>query len=41
MKLGGFGKIKDYLEISKAGFDFAELDMPEIEALNEMDFEKI
>jgi len=41
MKLGGFGEIKDYLEISKAGFDFAELDIPEIEALSETDFENL
>ncbi len=33
MQLGGFGKIEDYLKIQEAGFDFAELDMPEIEEL--------
>lgn len=38
MKLGGFGFIKDYDEIKKAGFDYAELDMPEIEALNDGEF---
>lgn len=38
MKLGGFGFIKDYDEIKKAGFDFAELDMPELEALSDEDF---
>lgn len=35
MKLGGFGKIEDYDAIREAGFDYAELDMPEIEALDE------
>nr|WP_297284215.1 sugar phosphate isomerase/epimerase family protein [uncultured Agathobaculum sp.] len=35
MKIGGFGQIKNYLEISKAGFDFAELDIPEIAALED------
>jgi sugar phosphate isomerase/epimerase len=39
MRLGGFGKIADYTKISKAGYDFAELDMPEIEALSEHEFE--
>lgn len=38
MKLGGFGLIKDYEAIQKAGFDYAELDMPELEALNDADF---
>ncbi|MBQ1492257.1 MAG: sugar phosphate isomerase/epimerase [Blautia sp.] len=35
MRLGGFGKIEDYDKIKAAGFDYAELDMPEIEALSE------
>ena len=35
MKLGGFGRIADYDRILEAGFDYAELDMPEIEALEE------
>ncbi|MCR4892979.1 MAG: sugar phosphate isomerase/epimerase [Lachnospiraceae bacterium] len=39
MKLGGFGFIKDYDRIREAGYDYAELDMPEIEALNEKEFE--
>ena len=39
VRLGGFGFIKDYDEIKRAGFDYAELDMPEIEALSETDFE--
>lgn len=39
IQLGGFGFIKDYDEINRAGFDYAELDMPEIEALNEQDFD--
>lgn len=34
MKIGGFGFIKDYLHISEAGYDFAELDIPEIEKLS-------
>ena len=38
MKLGGFGLIADYKKISAAGFDFAELDMPEIEKLCEEEF---
>lgn len=38
MKLGGFGFIKDYDAIKQAGFDYAELDMPEIEALSDTDF---
>ena len=39
IRLGGFGFIKDYDAIKRAGFDYAELDMPEIEALNERDFD--
>ncbi len=35
MRLGGFGKIEDYDKIREAGFDYAELDMPEIEALDD------
>lgn len=38
MKLGGFGFIKDYDEIKRAGFDYAELDMPELEALSDREF---
>lgn len=38
MKLGGFGFIADYRSISEAGYDYAELDMPEIEALSERDY---
>lgn len=38
MKIGGFGRIQDYRPISGAGYDYAELDMPEIEALNEAAF---
>lgn len=38
MKLGGFGRIADYDNIRKAGFDYAELDVPEIEALSEVEF---
>lgn len=39
MQLGGFGFIKDYDEIKKAGFDYAELDMPEIEQLGGREFD--
>ncbi len=39
MKLGGFGHIADYEKIHAAGFDFAELDVPEIEALPEEEFQ--
>ena len=39
MKLGGFGFIRDYDAIRQAGFDYAELDMPEIEALSDGDFD--
>ena len=35
MRLGGFGKLEDYDAIRSAGFDYAELDMPQIEALDE------
>lgn len=38
MRLGGFGFIKDYDSIKAAGFDYAELDMPEIEALSDEGF---
>lgn len=39
MKLGGFGFLKDYDQIRDAGFDFAELDMPEIAELPERAFD--
>lgn len=38
MKLGGFGFLADYHKIQKAGYDYAELDMPEIEELSEAKF---
>lgn len=38
MKLGGFGFIEDYEKICEAGFDYAELDLPEIESLNEEEY---
>ena len=38
MKLGGFGRIADYDHIQQVGFDYAELDIPEIEALSERKF---
>lgn len=41
MKLGGFGRIGDCLNISEAGYDFAELDIPEMEALSESEYEKL
>ena len=40
MRLGGFGKMEDYDRIRQAGFDYAELDMPQIEALDEEALEK-
>jgi len=39
MKIGGFGHIEDYEKIQAAGFDYAELDIPEIESLSDEDFE--
>lgn len=39
MKLGGFGRIEDYDSIRESGFDYAELDVPEIEALPEKEFQ--
>lgn len=39
MKIGGFGHIKDYEKIQAAGFDYAELDLPEIEELSDEAFE--
>lgn len=39
MKIGGFGRIADYEKIKAAGFDYAELDLPEIEGLSEEAFE--
>lgn len=35
MKLGGFGLAKDYEAICQAGFDYAEMDMAEVEALSD------
>lgn len=39
MKIGGFGRIADYEKIKAAGFDYAELDLPEIEELSDETFE--
>lgn len=39
MKIGGFGRIADYEKIKAAGFDYAELDLPEIEELSNEAFE--
>lgn len=39
MKIGGFGRIADYEKIQAAGFDYAELDLPEIEELSDAAFE--
>ena len=39
IRLGGLGLCKDYDAIREAGFDYAELDMPEIEALKESEYE--
>lgn len=41
MKLGGFGRIADYPKIKAAGYDYAELDMPEIEALSPADYDQL
>ena len=41
MKIGGFGRIADYEKIKAAGFDYAELDLPEIEELSEEAFEAL
>lgn len=41
MKLGGFGFLADYPKIQNAGYDYAELDMPEIEALSEEKFSSV
>lgn len=41
MKLGGFGRIADYPKIKAAGYDYAELDMPEIEALSPADYDRL
>ncbi len=38
MQIGGFGFLQDYDKIRAAGFDFAELDMPELEQLSEKEF---
>ena len=38
MKLGGFGLMEHYTSMHAAGYDYAELDMPELEALGEEDF---
>lgn len=39
MKIGGFGHIADYEKIKAAGFDYAELDLPEIEELSDEAFD--
>lgn len=41
MKLGGFGTLKDYEDIKNSGYDFAELDLPEITELSDEKFEKL
>lgn len=41
MKIGGFGHIKNYLQISESGFDFAELDIPEITALSAPELKRL
>ena len=41
MKIGGFGHINDYLQISAAGYDFAELDIPEIASLSFADLKTL
>ena len=39
MIIGGFGHIADYERIAAAGFDYVELDLPEIEELSDEAFE--
>lgn len=39
IRLGGFGLSGHVNEMKKAGFDFAELDMPELEAMSEEKFD--
>lgn len=39
MKIGGFGRIADYEKIKAAGFDYAELDLPEIKQLSQEAFD--
>ena len=41
MKIGGFGFISDYQKMRSAGYDYAELDMPEIEKLCDAEFDKL
>lgn len=41
MKLGGFGFIADYQKMRSSGYDYAELDMPEIEELSDAEFDKL
>ena len=40
MKLGGFGLMQHYHAIAQAGYDYAELDLPELENLEESAFVK-
>ena len=40
MKLGGFGRIADYDNMKAAGFDYAELDTPELEELGDAEFDE-
>lgn len=39
MKLGAFGLVEDYRAICEAGYDYAELDMPEIESLDDKQYD--
>lgn len=39
MKYGAFGIVSDYEQIRNAGYDYAEFDMPEIEALSDREYE--
>ena len=39
MKTGGFGYLSDYSKMQAAGFDYAELDLPELEKLSENQYE--
>lgn len=38
MQLGGFGMTEHYVAMHDAGYHYAELDMPELEAMDENDF---
>lgn len=41
IKLGAFGKLRNYSDMDKAGYDYAELDSVEIAQLSDVEFEKV